>query len=142
MKRVFEILGVIALVAVIGFGFVGCGGGGGGVPPINVGDGGSELKFSGTITVPAGGIIMFSFDATSTSQGTDRCTFTTDLASPNDSFTLPGDVMSHKTISGLTAASTVTWSAKVTPIATWWGTYVKDESLVDTGMVMIAKEYK
>jgi len=134
MKRVFKILGIIALVAVIGFGLVSCGDDDGG------GGGGSELTFSGTITVPEGGSITFRFDAASTSKGTDKCTFTTDLASPNDSFTLGGDDGRDKDINGLTANSTVTWSAKVTPIETWWGTYVKDESLVTTGFVTIAQE--
>jgi hypothetical protein len=53
MKNVFKILGVIALVAVIGFGVVSCGGddGGGTNPGTNPGTDPSKKTFAGTISI-------------------------------------------------------------------------------------------
>jgi len=108
MKNVFKVLGIIALIAVISFGLVSCGGD-------DDGGGGAKNELSGTVTVGATESILFEYRISSSGDqpGTTItiCTFTTDLPAPNNSFTVSdGD---QKDISNLTVGQKVNWTAKI-----------------------------
>jgi len=93
----------IVLVALMGFSLVACN-----KEP-------AEKKVSGTVTANADGIITFKYSRLSSSSP-NACTFTTDLATPNNQFVLTivsGNTAEDKVIEGLTAGQKVTWTAKV-----------------------------
>ena len=96
MKNTTKLLGIIALVAIIGFSMVSCSDGSGG---------GGET--SGTVWVSSYNYVSFRY----VSESGPNCEVTTDLPAPNDRFTLkPTD---YKYIGGLTPDKRVTFTAKV-----------------------------
>jgi hypothetical protein len=136
MKNVFKVLGIIALAAVIGFGVMACkddddGGDGDG-------GGGKEPKFTGTVTAVEGMGVRFEFNGSSSASGYDSCTFTTDLASPNNSFKLGGSSYGDDKTIPVSAGTPVIWSAAVTVVSGSTTTYEKVE---ESGLVKIQRKY-
>ena len=127
MKNAIKLFGIIALVAVIGFSMVACGGDDDGDNNNNNNQQTNQPStgprtLSGTVTakeIDTSGIYYVSFRYTYNpgEGGPTSCTFTTDLPSPNDSFTLEGDEsLSLNTYEwdALTAGKVVNWTATVT----------------------------
>jgi hypothetical protein len=104
MKRTAQThIWIIAFLAIIGFTLTACND----KPE-------KEKTVSGTVIANEAGEIMFKY--TRSKAGHQSCLFTTDLASPNDQFTLAiasGKISVEKVIDGLESGQKVTWKAKV-----------------------------
>ena len=105
MKNINKsIISFIALAAMMGFFFAACG------EKLE-----SEKTVSGTIIANTEGKISFMYSRTLNSYP-NNCTFTTNLPSPNDRFTITiasGESTGVKNIENLNAGQQVEWSAKV-----------------------------
>ena len=78
-------------------------------------DSDDSKTISGTVTADAEGNILFMYSRASTSYP-DYCTFTTDLPSPDNQFTITittGESTGRKEIDGLEAGQKVAWTATV-----------------------------
>ena len=104
MKKLSKtLIGIIAMVAVIGLFQTGCGE-----------KSEKEKTISGTVTADSEGKILFMYSRTKNHP--DFCTFTTNLPSPNDRFVVTiasGESTGKKEIAGLTAGQKVEWTATV-----------------------------
>jgi len=104
MKNKISFFGMIILILSLSFVFVGCDGDGGG----------AKNELSGTVTVGASGTISFeyriSYSGDKPGDTIRTCTFTTDLAAPNNSFTLNNGDSKFIDVS---AGTKVNWTAKI-----------------------------
>jgi len=100
MKNVVKVLGIIAIVAVIGFGMVSC--------EDDDGGGGKIQKFSGTAKNGGAGFVFAFSGSNIISSNNDTCKFTTSLPAPDNSFTLESG---NRIIE--TSTQEITWSAEV-----------------------------
>jgi hypothetical protein len=132
MKNTIKFLGIIALVAVIGFTACSNGSGGGG----STGGGGSGggggngvSSKSFEVTANASGVIDIQYNG---GDGDLPPTVTTDLPAPYDKFTL-NTVGETKTISGLTA------NQKVTGKVSWSGNFARVDVYENTVYIQTYK---
>jgi hypothetical protein len=99
MKNTIKLLGIIAMITVIGFSIAGCQG------ETPVGD-----TVSGTVTASQEGEIIFGYIVNVTGPSL-TCSVTTDLSGPNNAFSVNSE--GEKTISGLQPNQSVNWTANV-----------------------------
>ena len=102
MKNVFKVLGIIALVAVIGFSMVSC-------EEETDNGGGGKKELSGTLTAKEySGLIFFNYSGIGNCP--DNLIFTTDLPAPNNSIIVDYQVPKSITV---TPDQKVKWTVKV-----------------------------